>query len=106
MRRVVIESPYKGDVARNLAYLERCIADCLQRGEAPYASHKLLTTVLDDTVLAERLQGIRCQLAWIEACDYVAIYMDYGITSGMQHAIDCCETLGVQTVKRAIGVNS
>lgn len=35
MRRVILESPYAGDVEANIAYARRCIADCLRRGEAP-----------------------------------------------------------------------
>jgi hypothetical protein len=43
MRRVVIESPYAGDVGLNLLYLRACLADSLSRGEAPYASHAIYT---------------------------------------------------------------
>ena len=39
MKRVIIESPYSGDIPRNLLYARLCVFDCLQRGEAPYASH-------------------------------------------------------------------
>ena len=37
--RVVIESPYAGDVKRNRAYLKACLRDSLARGEFPFASH-------------------------------------------------------------------
>lgn len=43
MRLVIIESPFAGDVVRNLRYLRACMRDCLRRGEAPYASHALYT---------------------------------------------------------------
>lgn len=50
MHLIVIESPFRGatpaDQARNERYLEACIADCLRRGESPYASHKMLTQAL------------------------------------------------------------
>lgn len=42
-RLVVVESPYAGDVERNVAYAKRCVLDCLKRGEAPYASHLFFT---------------------------------------------------------------
>lgn len=47
---VIIESPYAGDVDRNLEYLRAAMRDCLKRGEAPFASHALYTQpgVLDD----------------------------------------------------------
>lgn len=43
MRRVVLESPFAGDVERNVRYAKACIRDCLSRGEAPIASHLLFT---------------------------------------------------------------
>jgi len=36
VRRVIVESPYAGDVARNVEYARACVRDSLQRGEAPY----------------------------------------------------------------------
>ncbi len=60
MRLVVVESPYAGDVERNLSYLRACLADCLRRNEAPIASHALYTQpgVLDDTKPEERKKGM------------------------------------------------
>jgi hypothetical protein len=56
---VVIESPYAGDVERNLRYVRACMRDCLLRGEAPYASHALYTQpdVLCDEIPEERQYG-------------------------------------------------
>lgn len=53
MRRVIVESPYAGDIERNMRYLRACLADCLRRGEAPFASHAIYTQpgVLDDSEL-------------------------------------------------------
>lgn len=52
MIRVIIESPYAGDVDANLTYLRACLRDCLLRGEAPFASHGLYAQpgVLDDAI--------------------------------------------------------
>ena len=36
-----LESPYAGDVAANVAYARRCLADSVARGEAPLATHLL-----------------------------------------------------------------
>jgi hypothetical protein len=59
MKLVVVESPYAGDVTRNLEYARAAMADCLARGEAPFASHALYTQigVLDDTKPEERKLG-------------------------------------------------
>ena len=40
-RLVILESPYSGDVEANLEYARSCLHDCLERGEAPIASHLL-----------------------------------------------------------------
>lgn len=64
MRLVVLESPYAGDVERNVRYARAAVRDCLDRGEAPIASHLLYTQpgVLDDLVPAERAMGIEAGL--------------------------------------------
>ena len=54
MERVIIESPFAGDVDRNLRYARAAMRDCLLRGESPYASHLLYTQpgVLNDDIPA------------------------------------------------------
>lgn len=86
MRLVVIESPYAGDVEANLRYLDRCILDCVYRGDSPYASHKTLTTALDDLVPEQRALGIACGLAWRRKADMRIFYADRGWSSGMSAA--------------------
>jgi hypothetical protein len=83
MKRVIIESPYAGDVEANVAYLKACIADCLRRGEAPFASHRMYPGVLDDDDPAERQLGIRAGFAWISIADATVVYTDRGISKGM-----------------------
>lgn len=91
---VIIESPYAGDVDRNLAYARAAMADSLRRGEAPFASHLLYTQpgILDDTIPDERQRGIDAGLAWGLVADLTAVYVDLGITSGM--------TLGIERARR------
>jgi len=89
MRLVIIESPYAGDVDFNLRYLRACMRDCLVRGEAPYASHALYTQegVLDDTDPAEREHGIQAGFAWRSAAQATIVYLDLGISKGMDYGI-------------------
>lgn len=82
-KKVIIESPYHGEVERNKAYLKVCILDSISRGEAPSASHKLYTDVLDDNIWEERELGIKLGFAWLLAADLVAFYTDFGWSSGM-----------------------
>lgn len=89
MRRVVIESPYAGDVERNLLYLRACLHDCFKRGEAPFASHGLYTQegVLDDASPDERRRGIEAGLRWGAAAEATVVYADLGVTDGMRLGI-------------------
>lgn len=87
MRLVAIESPYAGDVERNLRYLDAAMADCFRRGEAPYASHGLYPRVLRDGDPDERSRGIEAGLLWTAKADVVAAYADLGVTPGMQLGI-------------------
>jgi len=87
MRRVIVESPYAGDVARNMEYANDALRNCLTRGEAPFASHVLYTTALDDSDPSERLLGIIAGLAWAATADATVVYMDLGISEGMRQGI-------------------
>lgn len=95
MRLVIIESPYAGDVNRNVRYLRAAMRDCLLRGEAPFASHALYTQpgVLDDLIPGERGLGIEAGLRWGERADATVVYEDFGLTPGMllgiSRAKDC-----------------
>ena len=90
MKRVIIESPYAGDVERNIRYARAAMKDCIRRGEAPFASHLLYTQegVLDDDKPEERQLGIDAGLAWGDVTDLIAVYRDLGITKGMQYGIE------------------
>ena len=104
MRLVVVESPYAGDVSRNVAYARAALADCLSRGEAPFASHLLFTQpgVLDDTVPEERALGIAAGFAWAEHADAVVVYEDLGISRGMLAGIERAEKRGQPVERRSL----
>jgi hypothetical protein len=88
MRLVILESPYHGDVDKNVAYACEAIRDALQRGEAPMASHILYTRALSDKNPAERKLGIAAGLAWGRVAEATVVYVDLGISPGMQHGIE------------------
>jgi len=89
LKRVVLESPYSGDVHANLEFAKRCIKDCLRRGEAPIASHLLFTQrgILNDNDAHERKAGIAAGHAWIEVAELVVVYVDRGVSEGMKEGI-------------------
>lgn len=104
MRLVIVESPYAGDVERNVKYARACIRDCLMRGEAPYASHLLYTQegVLNDDIQEERMHGIHAGFAWRQVADATIVYTDLGISSGMKYGIEDAEKRGVPVEFRSI----
>ncbi len=96
MKLVIVESPYAGDIEANVKYAKACIRDCLLRGEAPIASHLLFTQdgILDDSIPGEREQGINAGLAWMRVADIVALYIDRGVSGGMEAAREFAEDNG------------
>ncbi|WP_030149780.1 hypothetical protein [Mycetocola saprophilus] len=94
MRRVIIESPYAGDVEGNSTYARAALRDSLIRGEVPFASHLLYTQALDDTDPAERELGIRAGLEWATTAHATIVYHDLGISAGMQQGIEAATAVG------------
>lgn len=92
-QRVIVESPFGAPtpegVERNLRYLRACMRDCLDRNEAPFASHGLYTQpgVLDDWNPAEREKGILSGFAWRAVAHKTVVYVDLGISGGMRASI-------------------
>lgn len=77
------------EAADNLHYARACVADSLSRGEAPFASHLLYTQrgILDDNNPRERRKGIKAGFEWHKKADKVCVYLDRGISRGMQQGI-------------------
>jgi hypothetical protein len=108
MKRVVIESPYAGDVERNVIYARRAMHDSIVNcEEAPYASHLLYTQqgILDDSIPEERELGIKAGLIYHDVADYIVFYMDYSMSRGMGFALDWAEKHNKGTIFRYIGKN-
>ena len=102
---VILESPYAGNVGLNIIYARAAMADSLQRGEAPYASHLLYTQdgVLDDDKPEERRLGMEAGFAFGRAASKVVVYTDLGISSGMKAGIKAHRKKGLKIEKRKIG---
>lgn len=105
MKRVIIESPYAGDVPANVEYARRCVKDSLSQGEAPICSHLLYTQpgILDDENAEERAWGIDAGLAWRYVADASVVYTDKGISKGMEYGIAAAQTAGIPVIYRSIG---
>lgn len=92
---VVIESPFAGDIERNLDYLRRCVLNCLSCDENPIASHGFFPQFLDDNDPVERELGIQLGYEWAYRADYVIFFIDLGWSSGMIRARELYDKLGV-----------
>ena len=127
---VTIESPYSGDIERNVEYLLECMHDSyMHRKEAPIASHLLYTrlpqkilsqddnayqghvkdTVLDSlnvntgtTARHGRMHGIRCGFVWNMHANICAVYTDHGISKGMAYGIQQALMNGTKVEYRKI----
>lgn len=86
---VLIESPFAGEVEKNLRYARACMRDSFIRGEFPFAMHLLYTQegILDDEISEERNLGIEAGLAWGKHASKTVVYTDLGITPGMEKGI-------------------
>tara|TARA_R110000822_G_scaffold11497_5_gene41987 strand:- start:142 stop:528 length:387 start_codon:yes stop_codon:yes gene_type:complete len=108
--RVIIESPYSSgkpvpnwEVSYlNIEYARSCLLDSLNRGESPFASHLLYTQVLDDRNSDQRKMGMTLALAWYEVADLCAVYIDRGISEGMESGIKHAESLKIPVEERRI----
>lgn len=104
--KVQVESPFSGDLDRNLRYARRAMRDSLDRYEAPYLSHLLYPQVLDDSDPADREYGMACGWVYLLDSELVVFYIDYGMSEGMNRALELCEQLEIPVTFRYIGKNA
>ncbi len=108
---VVVESPYnaetKEEIAKNIIYARACVSDALHRGEIPLASHLFYTQpgVLDDSVPEERQLGIDAGLSVGLIASKTVVYVDRGISRGMQYGIENAKKAGRPIEERLLGKN-
>jgi hypothetical protein len=81
------------------------MADCIARGEAPFASHALYTQpgVLRDDVPEERTKGIKAGFEWRSVAEATVVYMDLGVSDGMRYGVAHADTLGHKVEYRELG---
>ena len=95
---VIVESPYHSPdpqvLHENIQYARQAMQDCLRHGEAPFLSHLLYTQVPEYGFVAEdqhicvgRELAIQAGLAWGARADKTVVYIDRGISQGMEYGI-------------------
>lgn len=113
MKRIILESPFAAPAGawfpawhrwRNRRYARACVRHLLMLGESPIASHLLYTQrgILDDSDPVERKWGIDAGLAWLEVAERTVVYVDRGISRGMQYGIDAAKLSGKPVERRSI----
>ena len=108
MRKVIVESPFAGNMLQrylNRRYARRCMHDALSRGEAPFASHLLYTQpgILNDAVPAQRRLGIEAGLIWGRSAVATVVYIDRGVSNGMRQGIERAFAEGRAVEHRKLG---
>lgn len=115
MKTVIIESPYAGDIDKNIDYAWKCVRDSCSRGEAPFASHLLYTVAVDKQKYAQEALGTtddehwisreeglkRCE-AWRSVAHKTVFYIDLGYSSGMIRAKEHALKMGQEIEERKI----
>ena len=102
---VNLESPYAGDIERNTLYARFCMRDSIvNHNESPFASHLLYTQphVLNEHVPEERALGIATGLEFTRMTEKTVVYIDLGVTNGMEQAIKSAENNGVEVERRKL----
>ncbi len=106
MTLVFIASPYaateKTTVEEHKEYLRMCMADSFARGESPFAPHGLYTQYLSDNDSKERELGIASGLDWLATAEVLAVYLDLGLSKGMQEEISFAAKYGKKIEFRRI----
>jgi hypothetical protein len=77
----------------NRRYRDAAIRDSCLRGEQPFASHRMYDGPLDDLNPSERNLGIVAGFAWGELAEKRIVYVDLGVTRGMEAGIREAERL-------------
>jgi hypothetical protein len=105
--RVIIESPFAGDMSKNVKYAKKALLHSLNLGESPLAFHLLYTQVLNDNEPAQRNKGITLSFEWHRKANLIAIYADLGVSPGMKLAMEFALKNKIKMEKRFIlGVGS
>lgn len=86
----------------NKFYAKRCLQDSLFRGEAPFASHLLYTQVLDENNYGERCLGLSAAFNWYLGADACVVYIDKGISEGMEMGMSVAMELKIPIEFRSL----
>ena len=84
MKTIAIESPYSGNIARNVRYLAWCVRYVYDCGHAASAGHGLGPCAQSEEPL-HRAHGLAADARFREICDETWYFADLGWSAGMMH---------------------
>ena len=93
MKRVFVCSPYRGDVAANVALAREACRVVRALGDAQLAPHHIYPDLLDDGDAEERALGMAAGQAWLLAADEVLVVGP--VSDGMRAEIDTAIERGI-----------
>ena len=102
---VIVESPFAGNEQRNLIYLRRALRDAWNVGELPLASHGYFPFFLRESDPLEREAGIQAGYQLWPLASRIIFYNDYGMSPGMERALDRATHHRLEVRVRSIGKN-
>lgn len=107
MKTVMVISPFRASATRtrgqHLAHAKKLCELAARAGVAPFASHVFYPLFLDEDSEKDREIGLACERAWIERCDELWVWDDWGISTGMKAAIgqaEFCQNIEIRYFSR------
>ena len=109
---VVVVTPYTIEdmavVGREIQYAKLAVQDSLGKHEAPYNGPLLYSQVINDRLTLDHDAGMLSTLSWMNSCDLVAVYADYGITANMNMILNQAKIrvkkIEYRTLGKVVGV--
>jgi hypothetical protein len=95
--RVVVVSPFRESGKRTREY-HKVLAHLLcyrlaHAGYIVFASHVFCPLFLDEDLAEDRANGLRIERGWIDVSDRLAVWDLWGLSSGMQGAVEYAEKM-------------
>jgi hypothetical protein len=97
VKRVFVCSPFRGNVAKNIALARAACRRIALAGDSPLAPHLLMPTYLHDGDPDERELGLLCGLAWLGAAHEVRVFGKP--SEGMAREIETARRLGIAVTR-------
>lgn len=95
LMRVVIETPFAGDIERNMRFAMWCLRAAWQVDRVHgFATHLVCPWFLDDMDPDERQTGIDWEWAWQPGVPHW-FFTDLAFSTGMRSARKICSTMGI-----------